>query len=359
MTLRPLLALASILPACTPGAAQPVDAGGADLLEVGEEAEAATGVCAPVMAVSCGASWSADTASFNSGATTVLQSYPGVVGQYRGPELVYAFVAEADEAVTFELVDARPLAVDHDLFLIADEDGVCSPEGTLARGFHSLSWEAEAGRAYYLVVDGYGDDAGAFEAQLSCAGPAPGCLAFDSSEQEGAPLQQTGAGAPAGLDSLNWTRPTSWTSWVDFAGVPGQAATHEGIDWIHDDASVAVVDVAAAADGEVVYARRGCQESTRLGHNEAMRECGGGWGNHVVIRHGEGLFTRYAHLDNADIGVQVGDSVLGGQRIAGMGNSGRSETRHLHFELGSHAGFDPCAPAQSFEAVWPPGLLGF
>lgn len=367
-----LLPLTLLLSACDPpAAAVPVDAApNAPLDEAPSDSRpGAPSECAPVAALSCGSVISADTANANDGSTSVLGSYAGVVGNYSAPEIVYAFVPEHSGTVEFDLVQANALLVDLDLFLIEDQDGVCSPGATVARGFHGLTYEAVAGQPVYLSVDGYAGDAGAFDLAVYCeepTEPAPvlppeptGCGAFESTAQENAPLQLAGHGLPPGTSTHHWTLPTTSTNWVDFAGTAGSHATHEGIDWIHDDAATPIVDVVAAAPGQVVYVRLGCEESTRLGHNESMRECGGGWGNHVVLHHGDGVYTRYAHLDHADVNVLAGDVVSGGQRIGGMGNSGRSETRHLHFELGMKAdGFDPCAPAQSFDAVHPPGLLG-
>lgn len=185
-----------------------------------------------------------------------------------------------------------------------------------------------------------------------------GCESYDSSEEEYAPVQTAGSGFPSGASGLDWLRPSSYTYLVAFSGTPGCAATHEGVDYVHSDSTVTSVPVYAAAAGEVVYVRLGCPQSSTFAHNTASRECGAGWGNHVVVDHGGGVMTRYAHLDPDDLRVRVGDQVTEWTVLGGMGNSGRSELRHLHFELGGHgAALDPCAPAQSFDAVYDSGGL--
>lgn len=57
----------------------------------------------------------------------------------------------------------------------------------------------------------------------------------------------------------------------------------------------------------------------------------GGYGNTIVIKHGAGLDTRYAHLDK--IAVKDGDTVNRGEIIGYLGNSGRSTGPHLHYEV--------------------------
>ncbi len=56
-------------------------------------------------------------------------------------------------------------------------------------------------------------------------------------------------------------------------------------------------------------------------------------GNHVIIRHGDGLYSVYGHLKPARVKVVVGDSVAAGQAIGAVGTSGNSTEPHLHFHV--------------------------
>ena len=58
-----------------------------------------------------------------------------------------------------------------------------------------------------------------------------------------------------------------------------------------------------------------------------------GYGNEIVIDHGNGWQSLYAHL--ITVGVSCGQSVLQGAVIGGMGSTGNSTGPHLHFELRS------------------------
>lgn len=59
--------------------------------------------------------------------------------------------------------------------------------------------------------------------------------------------------------------------------------------------------------------------------------CGGGYGNYVIIDHGNNFITLYGHLTEVD--VQPGDKIKKGEVIGKMGTTGFSTGDHLHFEI--------------------------
>ena len=90
----------------------------------------------------------------------------------------------------------------------------------------------------------------------------------------------------------------------------GQRAMHEGVDFSGAVGS----PIVAAAGGVVVVAEQHPQ-----------------YGNLVEIDHGNDYSTRYAHCDR--ILVSPGQIVKRGQKVATLGNTGRSTGPHLHFEV--------------------------
>lgn len=92
----------------------------------------------------------------------------------------------------------------------------------------------------------------------------------------------------------------------------GRLANHTGIDL----PSPAGTSILAAEDGVVIVA-----------------SWWSGYGNTVIIDHGNGVWTLYGHIRNDGIVVEKGDAVKRGQKIAEVGSTGRSTGNHLHFEV--------------------------
>ena len=88
------------------------------------------------------------------------------------------------------------------------------------------------------------------------------------------------------------------------------SALHTGMDFQAESGT----PILAAAGGVVV-----------------VNESHSGYGNMVEIDHGNELITRYAHA--SAVFVKKGDLVKRGQKIAAVGNTGRSTGAHLHFEV--------------------------
>ncbi len=88
-------------------------------------------------------------------------------------------------------------------------------------------------------------------------------------------------------------------------------SAHKGIDIGAPNGT----PIYAAADGTVTYAS----------YNS------GGYGNLVIISHGNGIETYYGHCSK--LYVKKGQSVSAGDNIAAVGSTGRSTGNHLHFEI--------------------------
>ncbi|MES2931496.1 MAG: peptidoglycan DD-metalloendopeptidase family protein [Patescibacteria group bacterium] len=121
------------------------------------------------------------------------------------------------------------------------------------------------------------------------------------------------------LGAVLGTGNTSNTSSGSFANPAPAGRVSQGIHgWNGVDlAAPQGSAINAAAAGTVIISRVG-------GWN-------GGYGNYVVIDHGNGVQTLYAHMSTD--AVSVGDTVVRGQNIGTVGNTGQSTGYHLHFEV--------------------------
>ena len=92
-----------------------------------------------------------------------------------------------------------------------------------------------------------------------------------------------------------------------------------------------------------------CDTGDRIVASKAGRviaaEWGGGYGKMIIIDHGNGVSTLYAH--NSSLYVSQGRRVARGDRISACGSTGRSTGSHLHFEVrinGDHTNPRPFLP---------------
>lgn len=102
---------------------------------------------------------------------------------------------------------------------------------------------------------------------------------------------------------------------------PYNPPSHNGVDlgYRQDEE---MNKVYSNCDGEVIEVQR------HQPHQPGSRL----WGNFVLVRHPNGMLSRYCHLQD-NIRVNVGDKVNDGTWIATIGDSGDAEFRHLHFEV--------------------------
>jgi murein DD-endopeptidase MepM/ murein hydrolase activator NlpD len=91
-----------------------------------------------------------------------------------------------------------------------------------------------------------------------------------------------------------------------------RGSNHTGVDF----GAPSGTDIVAADDGVVIVA-----------------QWWSGYGNCVIIDHGDGLWTLYGHIRHGGIKVKVGEEVKRGEKIAEVGTTGRSTGPHLHFEV--------------------------
>lgn len=103
-------------------------------------------------------------------------------------------------------------------------------------------------------------------------------------------------------------------------------AYHQGIDIY--SSNIRGANICASADGTVIKVVNGCPHD--FGKNYSCG-CGGGYGNHCIIDHGNGYWTLYGHSEG--ITVSVGQHVKKGQVIGTVGSTGYSTGPHLHFEV--------------------------
>lgn len=128
-------------------------------------------------------------------------------------------------------------------------------------------------------------------------------------------------------DGLRWPLPTQY-HWIStyFGYDAWRNGMHRGIDI--GDGGIAGEGILAAQSGKVILVSNSC--SHNYGKSWSCG-CGGGYGNYIIIDHGGGLSTLYAHCES--IYVYEGQQVSKGDTIGAVGTTGWSTGYHLHFEV--------------------------
>ena len=119
------------------------------------------------------------------------------------------------------------------------------------------------------------------------------------------------------LSEQGWAPPVTGNQTDGFGPRPDKPLA--GVNEFHrgtDVAASCASPVFAATDGIVVEAR-----------------ANGSYGNWILLEHGSGVQTGYAHLADGGILVSPGDAVAAGQLIGAVGSTGASTGCHLHYEV--------------------------
>lgn len=171
-------------------------------------------------------------------------------------------------------------------------------------------------------------------ALAACAGspsaPPPSPFPSGIAAAPGATASGAGGDLPSGAGVVLFSYPVVegviYSGFGDRRGGGGSTARyHSGIDI----STPSGTPVRAAGAGQVVHAGYGYQGSAA-------------WGQAVVIDHGQGWITLYAHLSAID--VTVGQQLEGGETIGNVGQTGNATGPHLHVEVRHNgASVDPAA----------------
>ena len=125
-----------------------------------------------------------------------------------------------------------------------------------------------------------------------------------------------------------FTHQGDWRHAWDFEVTDEEGLTYSGDGNNCEDYYAYNKPVIAPADGHVEEIVDEVEENeigkVDLEHN---------WGNTIILRHSDQLYSKLSHLKKKSFKVAVGDTVKKGQVLANCGNSGRSPVPHVHFQI--------------------------
>ena len=125
-----------------------------------------------------------------------------------------------------------------------------------------------------------------------------------------------------------YTHKGDWRHAWDFEVTDEEGQTWSGNGKTRDDYYAYNKPVISPADGYVEEIVDDVEENeigeSNLEHN---------WGNTIILRHADHLYSKLSHLKKESFKVAAGDTVKKGQVLASCGNSGRSPVPHIHFQI--------------------------
>ncbi|MES2132293.1 MAG: urea transporter [Bacteroidota bacterium] len=130
--------------------------------------------------------------------------------------------------------------------------------------------------------------------------------------------------------SGNMTHKDEWRFALDFVVEDDTKKTYRMPGQQVSDFYCYHLPVLAPADGNVITIQDGIADNV-IGDVDLHNN----WGNTIIIKHTEYLYSKISHLKKDSFKVKVGDAVKKGDVLALCGNSGRSPEPHVHFQLQS------------------------
>lgn len=143
--------------------------------------------------------------------------------------------------------------------------------------------------------------------------------------------QQNGSGSQGDYSSgFRWPLDPQFHNITTYYGWDNNfgGRNHGGIDVIGYGVPIGSANIYTVQSGTVIKVSNTCPHDYSKYYSCG---CGGGWGNYVVVDHGGGVSTLYAHCRK--IFVYEGQQVTRGDVIALVGCTGWSTGDHLHFEV--------------------------
>jgi Peptidase family M23 len=202
-----------------------------------------------------------------------------------------------------------------------------------------------------------------FDIEVAKKAPAQGSGDHDPSPEPEEALVFTGDPLPVGPAAVVIAPPLKGSHWVAGGGCCAPPSYHRGatlplngairvaerfaIDFVQlNDKNLLITgpmdklssyaffgdEIYSVADGTVVGTADGLPEQVpgKLPADATIQMAAG---NHVVVDIGEGRFAFYAHMQPGSVRVKAGDKVKTGQVLGLLGNSGNTDTPHLHFHV--------------------------